>query len=66
MRPCDCKDARDLEKLQEQGIGFNESLIRVAPNIVVLTSGSCSMKISQKMFNRFAVWYLEDQPDKGE
>lgn len=65
MRPCDCRDQQDLQKLNETGIGFNDESIEAHSNSVVLNSGSCSMRISKLHFKLFAKWYLEDQ-DKIE
>ena len=39
LRPCDCKDAIDTSKLEEQGIGHNDESITVIPNYVLLKMG---------------------------
>ena len=61
MKPADCKDEIDLNKLDHTGIGFNDNYVSVKPNIVLLEMGNCSIKIPQRTFRRFAEWYLEEQ-----
>jgi len=39
LRPCDCKDMATTMLLNERGIGFNEDMISIQPNVVVLTMG---------------------------
>lgn len=62
MKPCDCKDAQDLKRLNEQGISINNNRLMVEPNYVKIQLGNCSFQISQSLFEKFARWYLEDQP----
>jgi hypothetical protein len=61
LRPCDCKDAVDTSKLEEQGIGHNDESITVIPNYVLLKMGHTEIKISMKRFKMFAEWYLSEQ-----
>lgn len=61
LRPCDCKDAVDTSKLEEQGIGHNDESITVIPNYVLLKMGHTEIKISMKRFKMFAEWYLTEQ-----
>jgi hypothetical protein len=61
MKPCDCRSIYDTKNLNEQGIQYNNTSILIIPPLVEISSGNCTMKISQKNFERFAKWYLEDQ-----
>lgn len=61
LRPCDCKDLATVRKLNEQGISHNDQSILIEPNVVVLTMGHTTVKISMQMFKMFAEWYLEEQ-----
>jgi hypothetical protein len=61
LRPCDCKDAVDTSKLEDQGIGHNDESITVIPNYVLLKMGHTEIKISMKRFKMFAEWYLSEQ-----
>lgn len=61
MKPCDCRDSQDTDKLKEQSITFNENSIKVDPCVVILTRGGCSMRMTQRAFEKLARWYLEDQ-----
>jgi len=61
MKPCDCRDQQDADKLNEQGISFNENSLRIDPCVVILTRGHCSMRITQQAFEKLARWYLEEQ-----
>lgn len=61
LRPCDCKDAVDTSKLEEQGIGHNDESIKVIPNYVLLKIGHTEITISMKRFKMFAEWYLSEQ-----
>ena len=63
MKPCDCEDSIDANKLNEQGISFGMNSIEVKPCVVILSSGSCTMTMTQNVFERLARWYLEDQSD---
>ena len=66
MKPCDCKDEMDVQKLYEQGLGFADVNIAVKPLKVILTVGPCRLSIPRSLFRRLAEWYLEDQaPAKG-
>ena len=58
----------NLKKLTEQGIGINNNRLMVQPNFVKIELGNCSFQMSQSLFEKFARWYLEDQPSepKGE
>lgn len=59
--PADCIDQREADELQEQGIKFNEDSLEICPNYVILTIGSCTLKIGMNRFRKFAEWYLEPQ-----
>jgi hypothetical protein len=61
MRPCDCKDKVDLEKLDHQGTIVGGTEIEVRPNLVILTVGQCKVWMPQRHFERMAQWYLGDQ-----
>ena len=61
MKPCDCKDAQDLKKLQENGIGHNDDSLVVTPNFVTLKLGHTTITMSMYRFRQFAEWYLADQ-----
>lgn len=61
MRPCDCKDQQDLNKLDHNVLVFNERSIEAQSNCVIIKNGSCSMRLSKNDFKRFAEWYLQDQ-----
>lgn len=62
MKPCDCKDAQDLKKLSHNGTRFNGNWIEVEPAIVRIRLDRTTIEIPQFLFERFAKWYLEDQP----
>ncbi len=57
---------KDLKKLDTNGIRFNEDFILVDPPNISINMGSCSMRITQKMFKRYAEWYLEDQENSSD
>lgn len=61
MKPCDCKDSKDLEELDHSGIKFNDISLEVRPVSVFLEVGPCKVRIPQRQFKRLAEWYLEDQ-----
>jgi len=61
MKPCNCKDAGDVKKLNENGIAFNDESIVVIPNYVVLKMGHTQIQIGMNRFKQFAEWYLTDQ-----
>ena len=62
MKPCDCHDQYTVNKeLKEQGLTVGVGTIEVEPGSVILTLGSCKLRIAQGTFKRFAEWYLEDQ-----
>lgn len=61
LRPCDCKDEVDAQKLNEQGIGHNDEIVSVHPNYVLLKMGHTEIKIGMKRFKMFAEWYLQPQ-----
>lgn len=61
MKPCDCKDQYNANKLDHQGLTINKDSIELKPNMVILTIGPCQIKINQNIFEKFAKWYLEDQ-----
>ena len=61
LRPCDCKDAVDALRLEEQGIGHNDESVTVMPNYVLLKMGHTEIKIGMKRFKMFAEWYLSEQ-----
>ena len=61
MKPCDCRDQQDANKLREQGISFNENSLQVDPCIVILSRGGCSIRITQHAFEKLARWHLEEQ-----
>lgn len=64
MKPCDCNSMHEAEtKLREQGLSFGDSSIMLYPSSVILTIGSCTIKMPQSHFRRFAEWYFEDQSD---
>ena len=67
MKPCDCKDKVDLEKLNEQAISDNKVGIEVRPNVVILTfnEGSVTIRVPQCHFRVLAEWYLEDQEEES-
>jgi len=68
MKPCDCKSMRDVSKLEEQGVSFNNYQIEVDSGGVLLTIDPyCRIKIHNRCFKRFAEWYLSEQaPPLGE
>lgn len=61
LAPCDCKDWANAERLNEQGIGFNEYSLEVKPNVVVISTNDATLRIPMRHFERFARWYLEPQ-----
>lgn len=65
LRPCDCKDAVDAAKLEEQGFSFNEDSIKIIPNVVILKMGHTEITIPMKRFQMFAEWYLKPQNIKS-
>ena len=64
LKPCDCKDSYDVDKLNTVGIGINNKSISVRPNIVILEMDHTTVKIPMSTFKRFATWYLEEQEIK--
>ena len=64
MRPCDCPDWSTTQKLNEQGLRFNEWSIVVQPNSVIIENTTTTMRIPMNRFKAFAEWYLEDQTCK--
>jgi len=62
MKPCDCRDIRDVEQLQEQGLRFNnESITIIPPNVILEIKPHVKVLFTQKMFTRFAAWYFQNQ-----
>ena len=62
MKPCDCKDIYDVHStLNESGVNWNDTGIRVAPPNVIIYTDHLSFRLPQHIFKRFAEWYLEDQ-----
>lgn len=61
MRPCDCKDAVDAKKLEENGIAMNNESLVVTPNYVTLRLGHTTITMSMHRFKQFSEWYLSDQ-----
>ena len=67
MRPCDCRSAEEAtQKLNEQGISFNNDSLRVMPGVVLLSLGAVDIKVPMSRFKLFAEWYLEDQRETNE
>lgn len=66
MKPCDCKDAQYLKKLNESGICFNDDWIEVIPSFIKLNMGHTQIRISMHRFKQFAQWYLQDQEKDRE
>lgn len=64
LRPCDCKDMATAKLLNEQAIAFNDDMISVEPNVVVLRMGHTVISIPMHRFKAFAEWYLEEQEIK--
>jgi hypothetical protein len=64
MKPCDCKDVVDVDKLQVQGVSFNDDSLEVVPGCVYITIGPARLRIAQRRFRQFAEWFLEDQQEK--
>ena len=64
LRPCDCKDAGDTNKLEEAGIHHNDEGITVIPNYVLLKMGHTEVKIGMNRFKMMAEWYLAEQEVK--
>ena len=65
LRPCDCIDMQDTQRLEEQGIGWNDESILVEPNHVILKMGHTTISIRMKRFKMFAEWYLAEQEVEG-
>lgn len=61
MKPCDCNSIEEANKLNEQGIAFNDVSIEVIPNQVIINQGRCQLKMWQDHFKRLAQWYLTAQ-----
>lgn len=62
LRPADCFDQATANKLETQGIKFNNYAISVKPSFVVLEIGyNTTVNIPMTVFERFAKWYLEKQ-----
>ena len=62
MKPCDCRSMDDVYHMPESGaVGYNgNSLFLEPPNVVIVMPG-ITLKIPMNHFERFAIWYLEDQ-----
>lgn len=66
MKPCDCKEGEDINKLKESGISYNGILIEVRPPNVGISIGTrVNISIPQLYFKRFAKWYLEEQDENS-
>ncbi len=61
MRPCDCKDQVTAEKLNEQGIKFNDDELLLKPSVVILKMYNVTLRIPMHRFKQLAEWYLTDQ-----
>jgi len=62
MKPCNCKSMADIEKLDTQGIAFNNKKIMIdSSGIVLEIEPYVRIKIDHINFKRFAEWYLKDQ-----
>jgi hypothetical protein len=53
-----------MTMLYEQGIKFGDMGLSIEPPVVILTSGSCTIRILMSHFERLAKWYLEDQDEE--
>jgi hypothetical protein len=61
MKPCECKDAVDVSKLDHSGLQFNDRSIQVIPNYIEIVMDHTTIKIPMSLFKKFATWYLADQ-----
>jgi len=61
MKPCECKDSTDVEKLNIQGLDFNEWSILVKPTGIWISNSTTDLRIPMNKFKYFAEWYLTDQ-----
>lgn len=61
LKPCDCKDMYTANKLNDQGIKYNEDSISLQPNLVLLKIGHTAITIPMKRFQQFAEWFLTEQ-----
>lgn len=66
MKPCDCHDQVTANKLQFQGVGYNDNSIELRPSTVVLKIDNTTIRINQRLFEKFARWYLEDQEEEKD
>ena len=66
LRPCDCKDAMDVQLLEYAGMEINEDSIFVEPNSVILKFGNTTIKVPMSRFKKFASFYLEEQDINGD
>ena len=65
MKPCDCVDMVSIERLNEEGMGFNkEWYIKVHPLSVFISNRTTVLCIPMHRFTAFAEWYLTDQGEK--
>jgi hypothetical protein len=61
MKPCDCKDSIDTNKLSEQGISINDWHFLVKPNSAIIANRTTEFHIPMSIFKRFSEFYLTDQ-----
>lgn len=61
LAPCDCRNQKDVSKLQEQRIDYNEYSIEVQPDSVYIRIKDTAIKMPMDKFKKLAEWYLEPQ-----
>lgn len=63
MKPCDCKNLADLNRLNEDGIARNsyKLLVQPGPSVFIEIDPYVRVLIPRSVFKAFAEWYLADQ-----
>ena len=63
MKPCDCKTLQEIDKLEEQGIRFNNYHFGIADGrgVLIEIDPYVCIRIPSNKMKSFAEWYLEDQ-----
>jgi len=62
MKPIDCKDQFDAQKLDAQGVQYNDEGIELNPGSgVKLFNNRITFYIPKHLFDKYVKWYTEDQ-----
>ena len=64
MKPIDCKNMVDGEKMDAVGLKYNEQGIRIIPggSVAIYHEHYGSFTVSKNLFDRYVAWYTSEQP----